>query len=200
MPRIKDRPTLTNFMPDIQPLDLEEFSALTDLLFVALNQNNSACARICGVSRITWLRWRTKPPTWPYWNHILREIIKTVMANMRIQRRGHLDNHKANIQSLYQRIPQGWQLKDQIDEWTYQVSGAQDHLLRLLSNGGMYVDEIRHPVNAGGYSMSALRSAAKRLKIIKDTRGYGDDKRTKWKLPKQHNYTDEMEEDNGKDQ
>lgn len=193
MPKRKGRPALKSFIHDPQPLDLDEFSALTDLLFVAMNENHAACARVVGVSRLTWRKWETKPPTWPYWNFILREILKLTMANMHAQRKGHMDTHKKYIEENLAKIPHGNELFRQVNEHTLQISGAQDHLLKLLSQGGMYVHEIRRPANSGGYSDTALRTAARKLGIKKHAVGFGTDKRVKWKLPKQHNVSEDME-------
>lgn len=165
-------------------LDVDEFNKLTDLLFELMKENHSQCAQLCGVNRKTWKTWETKPPTWPWWNMVLRHIIKMVLSSI-IAKRGLTKKHKHSIQQRLNLIPDNSDFVEELGALAYSFTGAEAHLRRLLRKGGMYWDDIRLAANCGGYSPKTLRVAARALGIVKSQHGYGNHKRAYWKLPDQ---------------
>jgi hypothetical protein len=165
---------------DIQ-LDHDEFNALTDVLFELVKENHSQCARLLGISRPTWKKWETQPPTWPWWNLVLREIIKHYITGLHA-RRGFTAKHRRTIMDLMQRIPQGDEFVNEIDQLAYNVDGCANHLRATLGGKGMFFDELRTPALCGGYSPSTLRRAAKMIGVVKTQEGYRDKKRSYWRL------------------
>ena len=167
-----------------ETLDLDEFNALTDLLFEVFKENSAACARVLGISRITWKKWEKEPPTWPHWNVVLRHIIKSYLPAL-AARRGLTAKHKERIIALLTQVKEGDKLGEEIGTLAYNLAGAEAHLRRLLARKGMYWDEIRGPKNCGGYTWKTLRMAARALGVVKTQEGYGDEKRSYWRLPDQ---------------
>ena len=165
-------------------LDTEEFNSLTDLLFELFKENHSACARVLGISRMTWKKWEQEPPTWPWWNLVLRHIIKQYLAPL-AARRGLTKKHRQRILDRFNEIPNGSEMLDEIDDLAYDLAGAAAHLKRLLLRKGMFWDEIRLPANCGGYTPKTLRRAAKDIGVVKSQEGYGEGKRSYWRLPDQ---------------
>lgn len=165
-------------------LDLEEFHALTDILFEMFKENSAACARVLGISRITWKRWEKNPPTWPHWNTVLRSVIKSYLPVL-ASRRGLTRKHHANIVMALTRVREGTKLGEEIGNLAYEAAGAETHLRRLLSRKGMYWHEIRAVANAGGYTAKSLRLAARAIGVVKTQEGFGEDKRSYWRLPDQ---------------
>lgn len=166
-------------------LDTKEFEALTDLLYEALKGNQSQCARMLGINIRTWKRWEKEPPTWPWWNLVLRNVIREILAHLRQRSGGITRKHLNRIRDSLSMIPEGETLAEQAEMLAYDYTGAQAHLRRLLSRKGMYWDEIRLAANTGGYTQKTLRVAAKQLKIIKTQEGFGENKRSYWRLPDQ---------------
>lgn len=165
-------------------LDIEEFNHLTDLLFEVFKENHTACARVLGISRITWKKWETDPPTWPHWPVVIRYVIKSYLPQL-AARRGITEKHRARIVALLSMMRDGQELGEEIGTLAYQLSGAEAHLRKLLSAKGMYWHEIRAVANAGGYTSQTLRKAARGLGVVKTQEGYGDKKRSYWRLPDQ---------------
>lgn len=167
----------------VPQLDIDEFNKLTDLLFEAAKENNAYCARLLGVSTITWKKWTNDPPTWPWWNLVLRQAIKHLIANLVAQRRMNTKKHKQRVIQALARIPQSDIMEDSIASLAYDIRGAELHLRNLLARRGMFADEIYKAGNAGGYTPRMLRTAAKKLGVVKQSEGFGEDKRSYWRLP-----------------
>lgn len=164
-------------------LDHDEFYKLTDLLFEVLKEKHAACARVLGVSTSTWRRWETDPPTMPHWNLVLRYVIKEILKTMVSQRRGLSQSHQRRMLNALAKIPNSTEFQEEVEYEAYRDSEAQLHLRHLLQHGGMFWDEIKLPANSGGFTVKTLRVAAARLNIVKTQEGYGQDKRSFWRLP-----------------
>lgn len=164
-------------------LDPDEFYALTDLLYEALKGNVSECIRLLGISRNTWRSWETKPPTWPWWNFILRHVIIEVLARLK-GKRGLTNSHRNRIREALSRIKSNDHLIALAEQTSDEYTGAERHLFVLLSRKGMYWDQIRLPAHSGGYTEKTLRGAARRIGVVKTQRGFGDEKRSYWRLPR----------------
>jgi hypothetical protein len=168
---------------DFEPkLDAEEFNALTDVLFELVKENHSKCSRLLGISRSTWKKWEKQPPTWPWWNLVLRAIIKHYITGLHA-RRGFTAKHRKSVMDLMSRIPQSDEFLDEIASMAYDVHGASQYLRLTLGGKGMFWDELRKPANCGGYSPATLRKAAKMIGVVKRSEGFGEDKRSYWRLP-----------------
>lgn len=165
--------------PQLNP---DEFYELTDLLYELLKGNQAGCARVLGINVRTWKSWETKPPAWPWWNLILRHVIVELMANL--QSRGGITRKHANrIRETLSKIKKSDTLIEEAERLSYEYRGAEAHLRKLLSRKGMYWDQIKLAANCGGYTEKALRVAARKLGIVKRQKGFGDDKRSYWRLP-----------------
>lgn len=163
-------------------LDEKEFYALTDLLYEALKGNQAGCAAALGINVKTWRKWEQTPPEWPWWNLVLRHIIIEVLSQL--QSRGGVTRHHRNriLESL-SRIKRSDTLIQEAERLSFEYTGSEAHLRKLLSRKGMYWDQIKLPANNGGYTEKTLRVAAKKLGIIKKQKGFGDTKRSYWRLP-----------------
>jgi hypothetical protein len=170
-------------LPDFEPtLDIDEFHALTDVLFELVKENHSKCARLLGISRSTWKKWERTPPGWPWWNLVLRAIIKHYISGLHA-RRGFTAKHRRTVMDLMQRIPQAEEFANEIDQLAYNVDGAAHHIRLTLGGKGMFFDELKTAGNSGGYSPSTLRRAGRMIGVVKTQEGYGEDKRSYWRLP-----------------
>lgn len=165
-------------------LNVEEFNALTDLLYELLKGNQAACARALGISRPTWKRWEKEPPQWPWWNLVLRNVITELLAHL--NGRGGITNHHRNrIRDSLSKISKSETLIEEAERLSYEYTGAEAHLRRLLSRKGMWWSDIKLAANSGGYTKRTLRVAAAKLRVIKTQEGYGSDKDSYWRLPDQ---------------
>ena len=167
---------------DPAPLNTEEFYLLTDLLFEALKGNDSLCARQLHVSRPTWKRWEQVPPVWPYWNIVLRHILKEILAQLDTKRYSLKKSHKRRILEALSRIEDESVLTTAA-HLAQEYRGAESHLRRLLAVKGKYIDEVLLPANCGGYSKKSIEVASRSLGIIKTAEGFGKSKRSFWRLP-----------------
>lgn len=164
-------------------LDEDEFNALTDLLYEALDGNNAKCARLLGVSRTTWMKWNKEPPEWPYWNIVLRHILTQILAALQARRGSKLWRKKGHIVQALSRLKHSDEFSEEVSHLAVSYTEAERHLLKILGGGGMYWDKIKLPAHSGGHSPRMLRAAAKQLGVRQTQEGYGEDKRSFWTLP-----------------
>lgn len=165
-------------------LNVEEFNKLTDLLFEMFKENSAACARALGISRLTWKKWEKAPPQWPFWNLVIRHVIKSYLPAL-AARRGLTRKHQQRIIAQLAELRDADELGEEIGTLAYQLSGAEAHLRKLLLRKGMFWHEIRAVANSGGYTSTTLKKAARGLGVVKTQEGYGDRKRSYWRLPDQ---------------
>lgn len=170
-------------------LDKDEFFSLTDLLFVTLKENKTLCAKVLGIDTRTWDKWTRKAPKWPWWNVVLREVVK-VSITATLSKGGVTKMHKRRMITALARIPQADDMEAVIMDMVYRVTGAESVLRSLLTPGGMYFDEIMIPVNAQGFSPRSFRLAASKLKVVKKQTGAGKTHRSFWRLPEAEDYND----------
>lgn len=166
---------------NLPELDVDLFNKLTDILFEALKENNTACASVLGITYRRWKRWETEPPKWPYWNVILKYVIKEVLSSM--NRKGLTQKHRRRLLKAVNELDDSFELEAAITAESYKLTQAETHLRHLLMAGGMFRDEIFKAANSGGFSRGALIRAARTLGVRKDQEGYGKNKRSFWSLP-----------------
>lgn len=167
-------------MKPLPPINHEEFYALTDLLYEALSGNVKACAELLGISRATWKKWETEPPEWPWWNLILRTAIKHTLTGMVGRRRSPAAKHRQYIRDALARIPDSQELVESIEAGAYDYSSTETWLRRALLRGPRPYDELRVEANV---SPRVLRTAAKGIGVVKEQIGFGENKRSVWRLP-----------------
>lgn len=180
----KSRRRQVKLRPYTLKLDEDEFNSLTDLLFELMKENHSACAKLLGINRVTWRKWEKEAPEWPWWNLVLRHAIKLVLASI-TARRGLTRSHKRKIQERLNAIPNHSEFEEELGSLAYSWTGCEAHLRAVLAPGGMFWDQIRLPANSGGYSPKTLRVAARSIGVVKTQEGYGENKRSYWRLPDQ---------------
>lgn len=163
-------------------LEVGEFNALTDLLFECMKEKHSACARLLGVSRVTWKSWERNPPDWPWWNFVIRHAIKEYLSGVEAKR-GLTKTHKRRILERLAQIEKHEDFLDDITLLASNLSGAELHLRATLGGKGMFWDDLRKPANSGGYTERTLRKAARTLAVVKTQEGYGNHKRSYWRMP-----------------
>ena len=166
----------------VPTLNRKEFYALTDILFETLKENNAACARILGISPITWKKWTSDPPIWPYWNITLRYILKALIPQIE-GNRGFSKKHRDRLINAIQQLPKDDILLDYLEEESYTVASSVQHLRNKLIRKGMFKDELFTTANLGGFSHKTIERAAKTLGVVKTQEGYGSEKRSYWRLP-----------------
>lgn len=167
-------------IPAPPKLNTDEFMALTDLLYEAVSGNISACCRLLGINRKTWKKWETEPPEWPYWNLVLRFVIKHTLTGMIGRHRSPAAKHRQYIRDALARIPRSDELIEEIEAGAYELSAAETALRKLLARGPMPWHKIRVKLN---FTPRVLRTAAKSLGVTKEQLGYGEDKISVWRLP-----------------
>jgi hypothetical protein len=173
-------------LPKFRPkLDLDEFNALTDLLFETCKEKHQTCAKLLGISVLTWRKWEQSPPGWPYWNLVLRYVIREYLGAMEA-RRGLTRSHRLRIRDRLQHIERAEELDGEITAIAQSLSGAQRHIRLTLGGKGMFWDELRLPANCGGYSPRTLRKAARTLEVVMTQEGYGQHKRSYWRMPTEY--------------
>lgn len=174
-------PFKPRLFPNKPTLDLEEFTALRDLLYLLFKGSSRSCARALGISVNKWNRWEHTPPQWIYWNFVIRHVITDHLAYM--DKGGITASRRHKILTLLSKIPRHEEITEQVILTSETYRGATLHLRNLLLKKGMYWDEIRLPANCGGYQQKALRLAAKKLGIVQTSEGFGKNKRSFWRLP-----------------
>lgn len=170
-------------LPKFEPeLDTDEFNKLTDVLYELMKEKGAACARVLGISRSTWRKWTTNPPRQWWWNIVLRAVIKQYITALK-SRRGLTGKHRRRVMEALSRIPQADEFMEEIDQMAYNIEGCALYLRDTLGGKGMFWDELRKPANNGGYTEQTLRRAARKLGVVRRSEGFGDDKRSYWRLP-----------------
>lgn len=173
----------TKRMRSLPPLDLDEFNALTDLLFEATEGNRKAISRLLAIDRRTWDSWIDTPPEWPWWNIVLRHAIKLTLTGMVGRHKSPAAKHRQRIREALSRIPHSQEFEDEIVRQGLEHRGAEKHLYTLLLPGGQFWSYIRLNGNNGGYTERTLRQAARSLNVKMTQRGFGKDKDSWWELP-----------------
>jgi hypothetical protein len=84
---------------------------------------------------------------------------------------------------LMSRIPEPDDFMHEVEDLAYNIEGAARYLRDTLAGKGMFWDDLRLPANSGGYSAATLRKAARMIGVVKRQEGYGEDKRSYWRLP-----------------
>lgn len=173
-------------LPKFRPkLDVDEFNQLTDLLFEMMKEKHAACAKLLGISVLTWRKWEQEPPKWPYWNLVLRHVIREYLGAIEA-RRGLTRSHRLRIRDRLQHIEHAEELDEEITVLAQKLSGAERHIRLTLGGKGMFFDELRLPAHSGGYSPKTLRKAARALGVIMTQEGYGANKRSYWRMPTEY--------------
>jgi hypothetical protein len=170
-------------LPKFDPkLDVDEFNQLTDILFELMKESGSRCARILGISRSTWRKWTTNPPRQWWWNVVLRTVIKHYITALHA-RRGLTGKHRRTVMDMLAKIPHSDEFMEELAAMAYDLEGATRFLRDTLAGKGMFWDELRKPANSGGYTQQTLRKAARMIGVVKRSEGFGDEKRSYWRLP-----------------
>lgn len=183
MPKRKDLGNRIRVKHIHRELDIDKFNKLTDVLYEAFKGNKSACARALGISTPTWNKWLTDPPTWPYWNYVLRAIILDVCSDLLSRNSSANRKHKNAIIKSLSAIDKDDPIHSGIDIAGYETTAAYSHLRFMLMKKGMFVDEIMTTANMGGFSRKMLERASEKLGIVKTLEGFGKHKRSYWRLP-----------------
>src|SRR5690606_31862300 len=110
-------------------------------------------------------------PTWPWWNVVLRQAVKSTLIAMVGRRRSKGAKHRQHIRDCLARIPNNFDLTNEIESEAYTLRESEQHLRQLLLRKGMFWDQIRLPANSGGFSIRALQRAAKSLGVVKSQEG-----------------------------
>jgi hypothetical protein len=180
---------------DYEPrmLDIEEFTALIDVLFLACNMNNAACCRVLGISMNTWKKWNKDPEgvTWPWWNEVLRITILEIMGSI-LAKRGVTAKHKRNVRKAFNAISKDETMRWDLDAKVSSYGGAQAYLQQLLAKKPRKKSWLMKNANMGGYSPSALEKASRILHVVKTQKGYGENKETVWSLPSEDMYSRDL--------
>jgi hypothetical protein len=156
------------------------FYTLRSSLHGLLGKSDTKCAKAMGVSRTTWIAWRTKPPRNPwlifslYWCcYIHLHQSHGRYKSQKWQKHYEIVHRLAGLHSFFtEHVP----AMETIDAY----SGCEKHLARLLCRKGMYWEDIRSPAHAGGYSARQLRIAARRLGVTMTQKGFGEDNESWW--------------------
>lgn len=163
-------------------LDLEEFRALYNALYAVFGSLRKA-AKAMDISYPTYIRWEKHPPTWAYYNMVMEQVLRAKLRGLKIDRRSFTSQQHYRLTQLLGKLHSTKDILNEIEGEADHIKECADYLRTKLMTKGMYFDELRKPAHSGGYSPDALRRAAKKLAVVKDTRGFGDDKRSYWRLP-----------------
>lgn len=170
-------------LPKFDPkLDVDEFNQLTDILYELMKENGAKCARILGISRSTWRKWTANPPRQWWWTVVLRTVIKHYVTALNA-RRGLTGKHRRRVMEMLSKIPQSEEFMEELAAMAYDLEGCARYLRDTLAGKGMFWDELRKPANCGGYTEQTLRKAARMIGIVKRSEGFGEEKRSYWRLP-----------------
>lgn len=176
MPKVRK---FGNYTP--KPLDPDLFQELLHILHRILFDGNwSATARALGVSKPTALRWVNNPPTAPWWNLVLRTIIRDLTRQMR------LSPHKKHTQragDAIKRLQQLPHVEIDVEDFEDPSDAARDILttVNLAPGQELTADQIRQRT---GRSKREIRTAAARLCLHRTTTGFGADKETYYSIPR----------------
>jgi len=171
---------------DPKPMDEEQFHHLFDVLHDGCFLGNwTATARALGISVTTARKWSTTPPKRPHEAKVIELAIREVHEYMTSHRSKKI-RKRAN--KVWNQIARGDPEKAKLIEAnTHSNSGAISHLLKLISQKPtLEIDseELFKLANMGGYNRRTLQSAAEHLQLEKETKGFGKDKITWYKLPR----------------
>ena len=167
-------------------MDEEQFHDLFDVLHDGCFMGNwTATARALGISVTTARKWSTHPPKRPQEAKMIELTIREVHAYMSSHRSKKMRKRAVKV---WNQIARGNLEEAQLIEAnTHSNSGAVRHLLKLISqkpNGEIDTEELFKVANMGGYNRRTLQSAAEHLQLDKETKGFGKDKITWYKLPR----------------
>lgn len=162
--------------------DVPEFELLYRALYAAFGSQRKV-AKAMGISYPTWCRYERVPPTWPYYNMVMEQVLRARLRGMKIDRRGFTSAQHYKLSQTLGKLHSFNDIMDQIEADTAKIHEAMDHLREKLSHRGMFLDELLSARHSGGFSGRQLRRAAAKLAVVKDVRGFGEDRRHYWKLP-----------------
>lgn len=164
------------------PLDQEEFRTLYNALYAVFGSLRKA-AQALDISYPTYLKWEHKPPTWPYYNMVMEQVLRAKLRGLKIDRRSFTSKQHYRYTQALGQLKQSTQILDELEGQVDHIKEASDYLRQKLIRKGIFFDELIKPAHSGGYSPRSLRRAARKLGVVMDTRGFGTDKRSYWKLP-----------------
>lgn len=166
-----------------KPLNTETFEGLYSILRVTVCHGNmSQVAKLLNISRATAFRWIDQPPQHYWWNHVLTAILNDVTDEMlagtnKLHRQYA---HKAR-REMKEYIPRNEEL---LEYDRSQDSDARRHILSLFREHDQLDSRmLRKAAYSGGYPFRTLSRAIQYLELHKETRGFGEDKTTYYRLP-----------------
>lgn len=166
-------------------MDKEErahFQTLWEVFYDLNRRKMSTCARKLGISPQTYNHWYTKPPRSHWWLFILRLCIQRELQ-AQVPRRAFTKRAELHnwAREQLKGIPTPTQMaqfgdEDNLEPWPCSAR----HLARVLTQGPVYLSDLRKPAHSGGYNLKTLRTAAKLIGVTMQQVGYGDDKDSLW--------------------
>lgn len=184
MTRAKPSGPMSKFQP--KPLDHDLFFQLFDILHDGCMDGNwSATARLLGVTTRTARLWSKTPPKFAWINHILHQCITEVYHSMTHSKHKKIRRKAEKVAGQLARSD-----LHSLQEYLQYNEANNENVKRALfvemlslPDEGTTLNELRKPGRIGAYSERAIRGAAQDLGLIIETRGFGADKKTHYRLP-----------------
>lgn len=166
-------------------LDTHTFEGLYSILSATLCHGNlTMVAKVLGVSRTTAIRYSTRPPKAYWWNQLLINVMDDLIAEL-MQSTNKLHKQWAyQATRLMSEYRQKTKEKGLLEADVTSNSEARRHILSLFRDRDEITTRmIRKPKYSGGYAQRTLIRALESLELDKETRGFGEDKVTYYRLP-----------------
>lgn len=184
MTKKRSKTPISKFTP--QPLDEDLFFNLFDILHDGCFSGNwSATSRVLGLHPRTTREWSKKPPKGPWWNHILQAAIMEVYRSMANSTHKKTRKRAAVVRGMLHKA-ELHQLKDYMEYNEANNSTVRLELLVHINEAPgqeLSTRDLRKAAYMGAYNQNSVREAAKQLCLIRETRGFGDDKQTFYRMP-----------------
>jgi hypothetical protein len=173
-----------------QQLDTEAFHDLLGIFLTHICAGNmSTATQLLGMSRPTINKWRSNPPKQAWWivtlTHIMDQAITELLASTRKTERQAAVTAREQMMPYRQRSRKALEANLELEE-VVGTTPCRRHILTMLNEHGQVSTRmLRKPAHCGGFSQSQIKRALASFdgELDKETRGFGEDKVTYYRLP-----------------
>ena len=167
---------------ELPPLDEDLFEELFHILHsVLLNSNWAATSRTLGVSRATAMKWVNSPPKNPWWNFVLRHVIRELTRQLRMS---HIKAHRKRARLALHRLQELPAVSGEPVEVDWDPDESVQEVLIALNEAPGQTLTTAELKRITSLTARQIRAAAIRLCLVREVEGFGEDKVAYYSIPR----------------